>query len=44
MLDECLTFKEELNRERLEKELLEQNRSEAESLLAYLEKAKGFHF
>lgn len=42
MLDECLTIKEELNRERLDKELLEQNRSEAESLLAYLEKAKGY--
>lgn len=41
MLDECLTIKEELNRERLNKELLEQNRSEAESLLAYLEKAKS---
>ncbi len=41
MLEECLTIKEELNRERLDKELLEQNRSEAQSLLAYVEKAKG---
>lgn len=41
MLEELLTIKEELNRERLDKELIEQNRVEAQSLLNYVEKAKG---
>lgn len=42
MLEELLTIKEELNRERLDKELIEQNRAEAQSLLNYVEKTKGW--
>lgn len=41
MLEEFLTIKEELNRERLDKELLEQSRSEAQLLLVHVEKTKG---
>lgn len=41
MLEELLTIKEDLNRVRLDKELMEQNRAEGQSLLAYLEKTKS---
>lgn len=41
MLEECLTLKEELNRVKLDKELIEQNRAEAQSVASYLENAKS---
>lgn len=41
MLEELLTIKEDLNRVKLDKELMEQNRAEAQVLLSYFEKSKG---
>lgn len=43
MLEEMFTIKEELNKVRLDKELCEQNRSEAQTLLNLVEKAKSKH-